>query len=501
MVGLATRIDQPSASFLGKPGDRQRWIAVLGTTAFVAAVSGNAFSQQVNPFVVPAKAHLAAPVVESPPKDIAKTIPAASRLPGPSGPSRLPTGPTHLPSTNTPHSQPQEALIERLPEPKPSSDEVPHGPIAQYVTVAPAAQSSRFEPMQVLPQPWLPSVTPSTQYSEGRRLLDRAHHEYTVSAYASAEASAWNALRKLAAAVDTSTGCVTASENLEIAETAMREARDFAGKSTPADAATIERLIRCHQTAVLKPTHAKPAGEVHVTATEAIDRYMNEARVRLSHIASQSVDAAEAMDLIGSISLGRYQSETLPNETALTLRRAALQGQPRNGMLASMLGRHLAQLGLLDESRWALEHALSIQPDVDTQRTLVGVLQRSGKIDEARERQLAMQQPSGNPSPSSPRIPEVIQLTPEQFAAVSQPVMLQNADRSITPTPQPSIAQPSSTPPQAKPSFSLASTRVATPSEATIQSPPTPGATLIEPPSSAKPSFFRSLMQRVGGMK
>ncbi len=432
------------------------------------AVTGVA--QQVNSFVLQA---------ESPPRthfdaaSFPNTASAPSRLPSIQGPARLPEPAREVVVTS--------ALDQ---------------PTASY-TSAPAP-TSRFQSMQVRSQTWLPSVTPSTQYVEGRRLLDQAHHEHSVAAFASAEASAWNSLRKLAAAADTSSGASTAIANLQIAETAIHEARDFSGKQSPADAATIERLIRCHQTDVLKQESEHAFAGSSIAATEAIDRYMNEARVRLSSVAAQNTDAAEAMDLLASIYLGRSQTHALPQETALTLRRAALQGQPGNAMLASTLGRQLAQAGLLAESRWALEHSLAIQPDADTHDSLIAVVRQSGQIDMAHQMQLAREQRYGNePRQNLPRIPEVAQLSPEQFASVSQSVMLQSPTQG---------------------NFSLASARInstaaaipaassAAPHRAaSMQSQPlvpqAGEAATIEPPSTAKPSFIRGWMNRVGGKK
>ncbi len=113
------------------------------------------------------------------------------------------------------------------------------------------------------------------------------------------------------------------------------------------DSYSMRRMIMSHQTAVLD---SQPIDTL--TATDAIDRYLDEARVRLAGIAAKSVEAAQAMDLLAAIYLGRADARTLPSSTALCLRRAALQGQPANASLAMRLGMHLADLGLYQEARW-----------------------------------------------------------------------------------------------------------------------------------------------------
>jgi hypothetical protein len=168
------------------------------------------------------------------------------------------------------------------------------------------------------------------------------------------------------------------------------------------------------------------------------------------------VEAAAAMDLLASIYLGRADPKTLPSATALCLRRAALQGQPDNASLAARLGMHLTDLGLFQEARWALEHSLAIKDDPQTTAALVQLLQRSGRAEEAEpllsqlQGQLHGQSRvgggslSGDPDRglvfgaprSTPRIPEIVELTPDAFAKISKPVNpVDRAERRVEATP------------------------------------------------------------------
>ncbi len=367
------------------------------------------------------------------------------------------------------------------------------------------SQNSRFTPIQVRTPTWLPAVTSSTKHIEGRRLLDQAHHEYSVAAYASAEASGWNSLRHFAAAIDSAathssinqsgeSGHLSALESLAIAETAIRESKDFSGPYVSTEPAAIERFIRCHKTKILRPSNSREYATT--SAAEAIDRYMNEARIRLRPIAAASVDAAEAMDLLAEVYLGRYESDALPNEISLTLWRAVVQGQPGNPMVASTLGKQLARIGLYEESRWALQHSLSIAADPQTALVLADVTRRTGDIQTADQMQYSIARDfPGALHPSEQRLPDVMQLSPEQFAALSQPVML-----------QPNYANPSTSfaSPVAKSNginATLASAKLPRrESEAASENQPD-GTSVIEPSTDSTPSLFKGFMKRFGGSK
>jgi hypothetical protein len=217
--------------------------------------------------------------------------------------------------------------------------------------------------------------------------------------------------------------------NLQIARTAIREARDFGGQYGAGDRASIRRMAMSHQTAVLD---SQPVNTL--TAADAIDRYLDDARVRLSGIASQSVEAAQAMDLLAAIYLGRADVKTLPSSTALCLRRAALQGQPGNASLALRLGMHLADLGLYREARWALEHSLNLEPSQEASEALVLVLRRSGHSDEAAQLIASTQAAIPHDATRSPRVPQVETLSPEEFASISKPVMKNSQRAAVTGT-------------------------------------------------------------------
>ncbi len=458
-----------------KPQLRRSWFAVL--LACTMVIYGSLFSalgvhkseaQQRNPFVLASERVAAKPDVTT-----------KSRALASASPQRLP--PANADSADSSHAPKPRTAVQLLGA-------------ETNATPIPETSNVRFEPMTVR-TPWLQSVTATTHFLEARRILDAAHHEYRVAAYSSAEASTWDALRHLAAALDVSapsdnvTRSNSAADQLSIAEAAIREAKDFSGKYGTVDSVAIRRLIRCHQTSVLKSILDQD--ESTPTVTEAIDRYLNEARLRLHPLAAKSVEIAEALDLLAAIGLARYDSQSLPNETALCLRRAALQGQPGNAMLASALGQQLARAGLFDEARWALEHSLAIQQDSQTMLSLLDVLHRSGDEDAAARVRYAAKQQFGDPH-AAPRIPEIIQLSPEQFASVSKSVVMGSPVSMDLPT--------------AATSASLASVRLNqsnTPHQTSIPSLPSSNEDALPPEQKPVESPFRlrSLFHRMGGAK
>ena len=189
----------------------------------------------------------------------------------------------------------------------------------------------------------------------------------------------------------------------------------------PADPQAVARIARSHATKILHSEMTEG-----MTATDASDRYLDTARVNLARLAAASVEAAQAMDLLAATLLTRNEVKQLPASTALCLRRAAFQGQPNNADLAYRLGSQLAETGLYREAEWALQHSLSVQPNPATAAALATVLRRSGQTAEAEQVLMAYRYPAPPAtSVNAPRIPQITQLSPDQFATIS-PSLLPN---------------------------------------------------------------------------
>ncbi|MGB7323807.1 MAG: hypothetical protein WBD31_02980 [Rubripirellula sp.] len=352
------------------------------------------------------------------------------------------------------HAEEQKAKAIRMPAiaapvetaTKPASPVVAPPVVAPPVVASPVVESA----VTTAKTRYLRSSTSVASMEIARRMIEQATQEYNAHAWMSAEASAWDALRHAAEAIDlaelesgvvTSPSTITARQHLEIGQNAILEARDFTGVYGAVDDAAIRRIARSHQTQVVPRKDASnPVSTTTLEASDVADRYLDFARVHLATIAGQEQVTAQAMDLLAAVYLDRADAKTLPSETALCLRRAALQGQPNNASLASRLGMHLSDIGLFGEARWALEHSMSIEFDPRTADALVKVMRSSGDQESATRMIASIQSRAGsqpnsgtqsystNPAAQSlasgyAQTPEIVELTPSEFAAVSKSVM------------------------------------------------------------------------------
>ncbi|MEO1614315.1 MAG: hypothetical protein AAFV88_00610 [Planctomycetota bacterium] len=296
---------------------------------------------------------------------------------------------------------------------------------SQYETPLQLAARRRAEQRTAsIPQPvgtrWLPSVTPGSCSIRAATVLDDAYREYAVKAYASAEASAWKALELMATGMDVADRQTAASNHglsmvrdLHSARVAIGEAQEFVDGGAAVDPDRFVAIATSHQTPIF---HGNvPAG---VTATEAVDRYLDHARNQLAPLARAQVQAAQAMDLLAAVRLGRNQASQLPEEVALCLRRSALAGQPGNASLAARLGAQLADMGLDREAESTLQHAMSLDPSTEIAGALATVSQRRSTREVTRELTASLRQQMPVDA-SKRRVPDVIELTPDQFAAIS----------------------------------------------------------------------------------
>jgi hypothetical protein len=313
---------------------------------------------------------------------------------------------------------------------------------------------------------YLATQTAKSKLDEAWTHFQQAELEYSSAAYASAETSAWKTLQFAAEAIDLhdqhtrSRSAIesgqriakapsrSAVQQLQSGRDALNEAQDFVGPYATSNPESIARLARSHRTPVVReglprrgriaasqpkvPTGPKDdlgwytemlvessdGGSVTIpTATEAIDRYLDLARMELSEVAGKSLLAAQAMDLLAAIRLGRGEASQLPGPSAICLRRAAVQGQSNNPDLVAKLGFHLADVGLVEEASWALQHSLTLRYDPQ-------VLNKLNELQAMTP--TASTVLKGAPIQSqaqTKRTPDVVTMTPEQFASVSRSVI------------------------------------------------------------------------------
>ncbi|PAY17859.1 hypothetical protein CKO51_19395 [Rhodopirellula sp. SM50] len=330
-------------------------------------------------------------------------------------------------------NHPTVTVPRRLPPVQSRSIQSPQQSTTPTLPSAPPQKAAE----QVVTAPWLQSITADSCLARAGRHLDDAYREYSVGAWSSAEASAWKALELTATGIDVAdrrTASLqrpaTAAKDVRIARTAIREARDFVASGAAVDDELIAAIASSHQTPALAG-----AGSIGLTPTQSADRYLDYARVKLAPLAARHVQAAQAMDLIAAIQLGRNETKWLPEETSLCLRRAALQGQPSNASLATRLGMQLADMGLDAEAQSTLQHAMTLSPTQEIAAALDRVAARKPHpVGGVSVDQRVVQ--AATPTAKQTRFPKVIELSPTQFASISPAVN--------TLTPPSTVAGPSS---------------------------------------------------------
>ncbi len=328
------------------------------------------------------------------------------------------------------------ATVESAPEREravaPFADDAPQSPIERAARrLAKIRSTSSVDSTPAKDGRWLQSVTTDSCTHRSQQHLADAYREYRVGAWASAEASAWKALHLIATGIDVadrqtavSQTSPTAVNDLRNAKLAIVEGREFMTGGASIDFDRLAAIAASHQTPVfqvdLSAGQGLPSG---LTSTEATDRYFDYARNKLASLAESQVTAAQALDLLAAIELGRDQQSRLPEETSLCFRRAALQGQPENGSLASRLGMQLADMGLDREAAFTLQHAIDLNGDhdIETAATLAKVVERLGDREAALRLTASLRRQMPQSTPTR-RMPEIVELSPDQFAAISPPM-------------------------------------------------------------------------------
>ncbi|KAA1259631.1 hypothetical protein LF1_21660 [Rubripirellula obstinata] len=354
---------------------------------------------------------------------------------------------------------------------------------------------------------WLQSTTPMASSDKACQKLEQAKIEYHSKAWLSAEQSAWEAISLFSQAIDLRSGNdgrdrIDAGDRFRVAKDAILEARDFGSSYATTDSGSLLRLAKSHRTNLIATDDVDG-----LTAAVAADRYLDLARRNLAPIAARDSRCAEAIDFLAAIYLGRNESKQLPGETALCLRRAALQGQPDNADLAARLGMQLADVGLVDEAKWALEHSLQIYFQPVIANRLASLMQRSGQVAAADQwrNQVAVRSRfrEGVPGDAADAVlansrqsstvketpqvdvPIITQLSPSEFASVSRPVMQEvSASNALTPNSMTPSAATAATPKAVVP-VSFASTRLDELNHS-LHAKPARTAVMEEPETKAK---------------
>jgi hypothetical protein len=351
-------------------------------------------------------------------------------------------------------ASPSQAMVDQrfnlqaaMEQHQPATSTVPPPVETPPTRIATAARRQAALNQSAVPAPnaginrWKPTVTSQTCDQRAKASLANAYQEYSVSAWASAEASAWEALEFIATGIDvesfgdeaaTRTNALSAVRDLDQARRAVMEVRDFRGGTRLIDRQYFATLVASHRTQVFG--NQLPEG---VTPAIATEQYFEFARQRFARLATAKREAAQAIDLLAAIYLGRNEAGWLPLETALCLRRAALQGQPDQADLAAKLAIQLTEMGIHREAQQMLRHVVALKPELEPPMAsqLAAVARSVGDVEMA---QRLGEVVSPAESSADVRMPKVVQLTPDEFASISPPVNL-NPGHPLKPSPEDSV--------------------------------------------------------------
>ena len=237
-------------------------------------------------------------------------------------------------------------------------------------------------------------------------LLNESAASLAHRASHSAASSATDALRLVAQSIDSTRSDGSATLGIDAALLAIREAEDFVGRYGHVDALSIARMVRSHETTVLKEIKT-----TNLSGIVAADIYLDSARQILSTIASSDPLGAHAIGLLAKSYRQRASEAPLALTTSVHLMRAAVAAVPNDRSLAIELASVLEQAKLDDESQKVRAIALQMlvpKDASDDSNSMIAVVGGSnvGGNDGLSTTKQAMQ---------------VEQLSPEAFASVSRP--------------------------------------------------------------------------------
>ncbi len=250
---------------------------------------------------------------------------------------------------------------------------------------------------------------------QSERLTQEGELAFRRGAYRSARESILEALRTSAAAADLQTGSNAATAALEQAITAIREAGDLVGRYGHAGPEELQRMVQSHQTPVLHDCRFDT-----LTPFAAADVYLDYAREALTRAAAGRRETATILLWLSRIELAHGECHgALAESVSLTCLRAAVGVDPNHPLVSNELGYRAMRLGLLEEAQWALERSLELQPNEPALRNLIETHRLAGRTATA-QTLIAMLPSVSGTAPSHG--PQIVQVEPSQFAAISPPV-------------------------------------------------------------------------------
>lgn len=273
------------------------------------------------------------------------------------------------------------------------------------------------------------SVTTTQMLRQSEELLREAELALRRGAAYTAKEAALGGLRAIAAANDAQQGGSYHSDLLRKAIDAVREAGDFVGRYGNADSEAIARMAISHQTPVLKNV-----GKEGLTPHAAADRYLDFARENFTAAAAGRTSATALLRVLANAEkAARGNHSEFANSIVLCYLRAAVATDIDDSSSLNELGYYAMQVGLLQESQWALERSIALLPSTSAVQNLIEVHRLAGNLDRAKE--LVSMLPQGG---GEARSLTVTPVASEDFVAISRPVQMAAS---------PSFASPSSAAP------------------------------------------------------
>ncbi len=172
-----------------------------------------------------------------------------------------------------------------------------------------------------------------------------------------AGAEATEALRLVAQAKDLAAQSSESSAALEAALTALKEAEDFVDRYGTVDGEAITRMVRAHQTLVLKAFDCS-----HLTGASAADVYLDTARRILAEMSSTDPLAAHAVACLAKSYRQRTGESRLALAASVHLMRAAVIAVPNDRELTEELASVLNQAELREEAQHVLALSQRLTP-------------------------------------------------------------------------------------------------------------------------------------------
>ncbi|QDV67957.1 hypothetical protein Poly24_16630 [Rosistilla carotiformis] len=324
------------------------------------------------------------------------------------------------------HDRPSQSVLEVAA--------LPAKPLDGYVALDPSPPSLQLQPdvSSIYPayqtsvaaekQPMLPVPVVETKTVSNWQLgrlasqkIEHAEELLTRQSPMTARQEAIEALHLIAQSTDETTRSSDGTEALTQALTAIREASDFLGRFGVVDATAMQRLVDSHSTRVLKRCDLE-----HVTSLRAADVYYEFARGRFVDAVAGWAPASRALTIVAKTEpLTSDVGDSNLSAAQVCCLRAAIACDPDNATAANELGHELLALGMFDEARWALEHSYAKRPSTAALQNLAELHRVTGNMElaQACATNLAVLQSQ------QPRVAQVVQLTPSQFAQMSPQVM------------------------------------------------------------------------------